>query len=874
MSWLRRLVNAVRSGRVERDIAREVSFHLAERIDELRAAGLTEQEAARRARAAFGNPTVQAERTRDADVAAWADALSRNVRYAVRSLSHAPGFTATVILTLALGLGANTAVFSALDAVLLRPLPFPEADRLVRVAQRQETTAQTFVAPVRLADWDRLNSTFQAITGYYVEDGSETSGDVPERVRRALVAPRFLEVWGVPPARGRGFTDDEHRIGGPSAALISHGYWTSRLDADPRVLERTLRIGTSVVPIVGVMPASFRFPDRDVDLWFPVPVDAPFAQSRRATWYTTIGRLRPGVTPGQARDNLAAVQAQLGAQYPETDRDLGVEVEPLKTSAIADARASLWLLFGAVSVLLLIACTNIAALLLARGAHRQHELAVRMSLGATRRTIAAQLLTETALLATAGGVLGLAVAVGAVTALQAAAADLPRIDETAIDGRILLYTLGCSVAVTLLCGLLPAVRATRGMASAAGDMGRTQITTHHALQWGLVGAQVMLAVTLLAAAGLLVRSFHELSRVDPGFDVNRVLTFRVSGSWGETSDYARLLQRIDGTIDALRTLPGVEAAATSGWALPGVPEQWEVTFALVEARTDAEHTMVAEGRAVSPGYFSTMRIPLVEGNLCRSRVVVAAGSPETGPDIMVNRAFRQRYLPERPSLIGLHLRNVAGGFPPGRIVGIAGNARERGLDRDVGPTVYFCDSAPNPTPHFLVRTRGEPMALAQSVRLAMKELEPLRSVYEMAPLEDRIGAAFHENRLRAIVLSLFAATALTLACVGLYGTISYVVSLRRREIGLRLALGATRTGIAGRFLGQGLRVAALACLGGLLASAAFGRVLSGMLYGISPFDPLTLAGVVGLVLAVTALAALVPSTRAALVEPIEVLRES
>jgi putative ABC transport system permease protein len=873
MPWLRRLLNALRPGRVERDIAREVAFHIAERADELRAAGLSDREAVRRARVQFGNPALQAERTRDADVAAGLDAFLRHLRYGVRTLSRTPGFTATVVLTLALGIGANTVVFSALDAVLLRPLPFPDADRLVELQQRRDNVAETLIAPVRLADWDRLNSTFQAITGYYMEDGSETSGDFPERIRRAWVAPRFLEVWGIAPARGRGFTSDEHRFGGPTAVLISHRYWTRRLSGAPDVLERTVRIGTAAMPIVGVMPASFRFPDRDVDLWFPVPIDAPYAQSRENTWYRGIGRLQPGVTPAQARENLAGVQAQLGEAHPETDRDLSVAVVPLKASAVGGVRGSLWLLFGAVSVLLLIACTNVAALLLSRSAQRQHELAVRLSLGASRRTIAAQLLTETALLALLGGVLGLAVARAALSALQAAAADLPRIDEAAIDGRILVYTLASIGAVTLLCGLLPALRATRGIPAAAGDMGRTQTAAHHGLQWGLVGAQVALSVTLLAAAGLLVRSFHELSQVEPGFDASHILTFRISGSWGETADYARLIQRIDGTIDELHTLPGVEHAATTGWALPGVPEQWEATFELAEARTEAERAMIAEGRAVSPEYFATLRIPLLAGEPCRRWAGDAAGDSSVGRDVMVNQAFVDRYLWERTSAVGLHLRQVDGPTPPGRIAGVVGNARERGVDRAPGPTVYWCFSAPNPTPYFLLRTSGDPVALAGAVRLKMKELEPLRSVYELAPLEHRIGAAFHENRLRARVLALFAVTALALACVGVYGTVSYVVSLRRREVGVRLALGATRGSIVRRFVWQGLRVAALACLGGLLPALMFGRVLSGMLYGVSPTDPVTLAGVAGLVLVVTALAALLPSTRAALVEPVQVLRQ-
>jgi len=871
IAWLRRVWTSLLPGRVERDIERELSFHLAERADDLRAAGLSEGEAKRRARARFGNPAFQAERTRDVHVVHWLDTFMRDLRYAVRSLIRRPGFTLTVVLTLALAIGANAAVFSVLDAVILRPLPFPAADRLVSVSEVNERTTSTGVPPARLEDWRRLNTTLEAIDGYYVEDLSETSGDLPERVRRAVVTPGFLDVWGIRPVRGRGFTEAEYRFGGPRAVIISERYWQRRFGGAPDILERTVRIGTASIPIVGVMPADFRFPDREVDLWMPIPVDAPYAQDRQSPWYTVVGRLKPGVTVARAREDLAAVQAQLGEQYPETDRDIGIEVVPLKETAVGAVGQSLWLLFGAVTVLLLIACTNIAALLLSRGAHRREELAVRQSLGASRTAVAAQLLTETGVLALAGGVLGIAIAAAASGALRAAGANLPRFDEVTVGGRALLYTLASVVAVTLLCGLLPAVRAAGGLAALRGGAARAQVSTRSPLQWLLVGAQVALSVTLLAGAGLLVRSFHELSRVDPGFDPKDVLTFRVSGSWGETANYAAVMQRIDATIDALASLPGVEAAATSGWEVPGVPTQWHTTYELLEASTNSR-PIIAEGRAVSAEYFRTMRIPVLAGELCR-RAPPPSGSEPPVYEIMVNRAFVNRYLADRPSPIGLHLREMEGPIPASRIVGVVGDARERGLDREPGPTVYWCMSAPSPMPYFVVRARGDLGAVAQSVRMLMKDIEPLRSVYEVAPLEERIGDAFKENRLRMLLLAVFATAALSLACVGLYGTLSYAISVRRREVGLRLALGAPRHGIVGHFLARVAWVVGPACALGIALSLASSRLLSGMLYGVSPSGPATLLGVVGLVLAVATLAVLVPATRAALLEPTQVLRD-
>jgi putative ABC transport system permease protein len=865
MSWLRRLANTFRSGRLHHDIERELSFHVAERADQLRAEGVSAEEAARRARIQFGNPIVQRERTRDVDISGWVDAMMRNVRYAVRSLTRTPGFTVTVVLTLALGIGANTAVFSAIDAVLLRPLPFPNSERLVRVLQKNSRTTETPVAPVRLEDWNQLNSTFEGITGFYTEDVSETSGVLPEQLRRAVVAPRFVEVWGMTPALGRGFIAAESEPGGPPAVVISDRYWRRRFAAAPDVIGKLIRVAGTTAPIVGVMDPSFRFPDPDIDAWFP-RVNDQIASFRRATWYTGIGRLKAGVTPAQARADLAAVQTRLGEQYPDSDRDITVLLEPLKETMVGRYRASLWLLFGGVSALLLITCTNVAALLLSRGTQRRAEVAIRLALGASRTTVAAQLLTETGVLALTGSAVGLIVAAIVGAALRSVGTDVPRLDEISIDGRLLLYSLASACIVSLLCGLMPVIRTARdGLASSAQNAGRTQVSTRNSIQWLLVGTQVALSVTMLAGAGLLVRSLHELSRVDPGFEPTRVLSFRMSGNYAEFGDYARLLKRIDTTLDQLRALPGVEASATS-FSAPGVPTGFQVEFELVEARGDRAARMVAESRVVSPEYFETLQVPLLEGTLCRRQTRDAT-------ELMVNRAFADRYLAGKPSVPGFHLANPNANVPPGRIVGLVGDVRESGLNRAPSPTVYFCSSAQGPTPYFLVRTQGDPAAIVQAVRLKLKELEPLRAVYDIAPLQTRIGGAFEQDRLRTTLLALFAATALSIACVGLYGTVSYAVNRRRRESALRLALGALRRDIIRQFLVQGLRVAGIACACGLLLSVTVARALSGMLYGVSPLDPVTLSTVTGIVLVVTTLAALIPAARAALVQPMRALRE-
>jgi putative ABC transport system permease protein len=854
--WLRRLANTLRTGRLRRDIDREQRFHIAERADQLRTDGLPDDEALRQARIRFGSPAAQIERTRDVDISGALDAVLRNVRHAVRGLRRTPGFTLTVVLTLALGIGANSAVFSAIDAVLLRPLPFPHPHQLVRLTQTNPVTGERDVAGARTQDWNRENRTFTVISGFYTQDVSDTTGREPQKVRRATVLPGFFDVWGVTPARGRSFADAEHRLGGPRAAVVSDRYWRTRLGSDPAVLGRQVRSADRAWTIVGVMPPTFAFIDRETDWWVAETINAPWAQAREFNSTTSIGRLRPGTTIDHARADIVRVQASLARRFPKTDGDMQPVLTALTTSVVGDSRSSLWLLFGAVSILLLIACSNIAALLLARGAQRAQEIAVRYSLGATRRTVAAQLLTETAVLAAAGGAAGLGVARVAAIALQRLAPDVPRLEEAAIDGRIVLYAAAAASAVAVLCGLFPALRTSRGQALQRASNARAY--GRHRLQWLLAGVQVALAVTLLAGAGLLVRTVAALASVEAGFEPERVLTFRISGSFDETRNYPQVIQRINTTLDELDALPGVSASATASM-LPGVHADSPLEFTI----SDQGATVSADSRIISPGYFATMGIPIVAGELCRLPAALDGRS-----ELMVNRRFVERYLEGR-NPIGLHLTTDR----PGRVVGVVADAREYGLDRTAGPTVYSCFSAPTPFPYFLVRTIAEPASVAAAVRRKVFDLEPSRSVYEVVPLADQIANVYREHRLRTTVLVTFAVSALLLSCLGVYGTLSYITRLQRREVGLRLALGAARSGILGHFVGQGLRVAAIASALGLILSFGLTRALSGMLYGVAPSDPATLAGVVVLVLAVATLAALVPATRAALTSPMRTLRE-
>jgi putative ABC transport system permease protein len=864
MAWYHRLRNSLRPGRLQRDLRREMDFHLAERVEELQLGGMSEAEALRLARLQFGNLTTQVERTRDMDIPEHLENTLRNLRLAVRGLARTPAFTATVIMTLALGIGANSAVFSAIDAVLLRPLPFPDGDALLVLTQAQLKSPEPNVAPVRLEEWNRMNTTLLGITGYYPQDSSELSGEMPEKLKRELVAPRFLQVLGISPALGRDFTPQEEHFGGPNAVLISDRLWRRRFQGSPDVLGKTLRFGDSY-PIIGVMPPSFQFPDRDVDVWSPSPPDGPYSLSRESTWFTAIGRLKPGLTLAQARANLATVQSNLARQFPKPDAEISARVELLKESRVGGVRRSLWVLFGSVSVLLLIACTNIAALLMSRSTARRQEIAVRFSLGASRAAVATQQLAEVLILALAGAALGLSIDSAASAVFRNLARDLPRIEEMAFNWRIALYCLACALATTLLAGLFPAIRSTRrSLSQSMAQSGRSQVSGRNPLQLALVGAQVALAVTLLAGAGLLLRSFQELGRVYPGFDPRHVLTLHVSTTWAETADPAGSGQRMQRILDGLRSLPGVEASASTAF-LPGVPGTYQMDLDSSEGRSATEPKMRADIRFVSPGYFAALALPLHTGDMCREE----AG----GPTVMVSRLFANLYFGGMAA-IGHHLLMPGNSYvPPSVIRGIVGDARETGLDHEPQPTVYWCGVGLQPGTFFLVRTHGEPSAMIETVRRKIHELEPLRSVYDVTPLGDHISDAYAENRLRTILLVFFAVTAISLACIGLYGTLSYLVNLRRREVALRLALGAMRVQVVRQFLVTGVSVAAAGCLAGLLMAALFVRLLSGMLFGVSATDPITAAAVVSMVLAVSLVASLIPAIRAARLEPMQALRE-
>ena len=857
------------SGDLNKKFDAELQFHLDKLIRDKIECGIPKDEARRQAILEFGGPEQLKEELRDIHRLPLLETAWANVRFALRLIRKSPTFSAAVVLTLALGIGANSAVFSAINAILLRPLTFPNSSQLVELRQYDHTARSPFTpgTPTRVEDWNRLNHSFQAITGYYTDDVSDTSGPLPEKVTEALVAPRFLQVWGITPQLGRDFVPAEQHFGGPDAILISHRYWMHRFNGDPGVVGKRIHLERSAVTVVGVMPAGFRFLDHDVDIWRPSPTDAPYAQSRDSTWYyKVVGRLKTNVSVSEARANIDTIQTQLGRLYPKSDAKLSINIQSLKDLYVADSQKSLWLLYGSVSLLLLIACINIAALLLARSAEREREISVRFSLGASRATIIWQLLTESFLLAIIGSAFGLFVSSAGSSLFREFAKGFPRLDEITLDWHIVLYTLGCAVLVTLVSGLIPAIRGTRhNINSSLTQFSRSHVSSRNPIQWLLVGTQVALAVMLLVGAGLMLRSFQKLGQVAAGFEPSHVLTFRISGNWGETGNMKALTQRIDRTLDTIRATPGVQAAATTAM-LPGIPSDSRTEVKLVDAPASLGGKIATANRFVSNGYFQTMNIPLIGGAACRQ------GSAAV--DLVVNQSFAATYL-HGISPIGRHLRFVDNQYvpEPAEIKGVVADAREQGINQAPAPTIYWCTSAPFPTPYFLVRTHSDPMSMAETLRHKIQTVSPARSVYGISPLDIHLSDNFAPDRLRTFLLSAFALSAIALAATGLYGTLSYFVTIRRRESGLRLALGATRQQIVSSFFIKGVSVSALGCVVGLALTLSFTKTIAALLFGITATDMPTWIGVTFGVLLIAAIASLMPAIKAAGVEPMQVLRD-
>jgi predicted permease len=815
------------------------------------------------------------------------DHLFRDLRHALRALARSPGFTAVALVTLALGTGANAAIFSVVHAVLLEPLPFAEPERLATVwlHNPRQGFEKDITSYPNFRDWREQGSSFSqmvAVTGTDVtlsggEAGSGDAGAAPEEVRAARVTEGFFPMLGVEPELGRGFQDEENEVGRHQVLVLSHGLWSRRFGADPAIVGSEIRVSGAPHTVVGVMPSAVRFPE-DAQLWLPLaftPEREGLREARSALWLPVFGRLAPGVGLAEAQAEMTAVARRLEEAYPDDNEELGILLEPLRQTLVGEVERPLLVLLGAVGLVLLIACANVANLLLARGAALSRELAVRSALGAGGGSLARQVLAESLLLGAGGGLLGLlAAAVGVRSLLGLAPGELPRIEGVAIDWTVFAFALAVALAAGVLFGLPSAFHAAAaepGRALQEGGRGLAGGGRLGRLRQVFVAGQLALALVLLAGAGLLVRSFLELRAVDPGFEPRGVLSFRVTlpGQSYETPERITAFYRE--LLGSLEALPGVEsAAAITDFVLARLPQSAPISIPSRPDLADVDPFPVAYD-AVTPGFFEAAGIELLRG-----RALGEADRSDGASVAVVNEALARRYFPGEDALGQRFMFGTPEGDDPQwtTIVGVAADARRSGLDQEVRPSVFYPHtqySAGQMT--VLLRTAGDPLVLAEPARRAVTALDADQPITEVRTLEQAFAGTGARRRFVAVLLGVFSGLAVALAAVGIYGVMAYVVGQRTREIGIRMALGARRREVVGWVLGQGMAVVGVGIALGLLGALAATRLLSGLLFDTAPADPVTFLLVAALLAAVALAANLLPARRAARVDPMTVLRE-
>jgi putative ABC transport system permease protein len=810
--------------------------------------------------------------------------ITQDFRYALRVFGRSPGFALVAVLTLGLGIGAATAIFSIVNAVLLRPLPYPQPERLANLWVDFGVGAQSLPAmsPGDFRDYQERSRTFESIAAASGGNVVGATGALSDRgeVERVDVSPvtaNFFPMLGVHPLHGRQFTPEEEVPGGPAVVMLSYRLWNRRYNADPSIVGRTIRLDGIDQTVVGVMPESFRlwlpaeaFLVTDAQIWKPLQYNYKNQPPRNFTFFTVFGRIRPDVTFDQAQAELEGIAAQLRAEHPvHADAGMRIRVVPLQEDVVKHARPALVALFGAVGFVLLIACANVAHLLLARATAREREIAVRGALGASRGRLLRQLGTESLVLAIGGGLLGVGLAIVATRWLVwMNPANLPRVEGIRVDGTVMLFAVAASTLTALLFGLAPAVRAARLdvnrtlRAGASPSASRAQVR----LRGALMVAEVALTLVLLIGAGLMVRSFAALQQVRPGFDPSGVLTFRMSmpaAKYGRPDVRGEFVRRVQ---DELRRLPGVAYVGTTS-QLPLTGSGSLSPFAYDEATARNWESATADGRAASPDYFRAMGTRLLSGRFFDEH--------DRGQNvIIIDETLAARAWPGQPA-VGKRLQVQPTGSPNAlaEVIGVVEHVRGQDLARDVRPQIYRPMLAPGPLQPFVtIRATVAPASLVAQVRDTMTRLDPEVPLDRVMPMTAYVGDALAQARLTLLLMTGFGIVALIMAAVGIYGVISYSVSQRTKEIGIRMALGQEAWQIRNLVLGQGLRLIAASLALGLIASLGLSRLMAGLLYGINPSDPLTFGSMAIFMLTVALLGCYVPARRATSVNPLSALK--
>jgi putative ABC transport system permease protein len=804
----------------------------------------------------------------------------QDLRYANRRLRKSPGFAVVAVLTLALGIGANSAIFSVVNAVLLRSLPFAEPDRLVAfgtIKHGEEPRAGSLSPPdfMSLRDHTRTLTDVAALS---YGGATLTGGGEPERVDAAWVSAGFFELLGATPVLGRTIRPEENQPGNTGVAVLGHGFWQQHLGGDSAIVGQTITLNGVTRTVVGVAPPGFGFPENRA-LWAPLQYDETFSsetdRNRRAQWLSVIGRVQPGVPLERARAEVQSLAAQLEQEFPQTNTNVTLATLSLHEVMVGEVRTPLLILLGAVGLVLLIACANVANLLLARAAARQGEMAVRAALGAGRGRLVRQLLTESVLLGLVGGVVGLLLAHWGTALLVALRpAGIPRLDDVGVDGTVVGFTFLVALLTGVVFGLIPALQATRSdLVASIREAGRGALGGRQGQRTrsALVVAEMALAVMLLVGAGLLMRSFLQLQRVDPGFRPEQTLaldlslpTRRYPEDEQRIAFYGTLLERIEG-------LPGVRSAGAVN-LLPMGDDRFVLSFA-VEGRPTPPpgEQPTLEVRVATPEYFRTMGIPLLRG-----RDFAEADRADAPQVVVINETTAQRFFAgEDP--IGQRVRTGWGigedHFAGGEIVGVVGDVRQLGPGKEFIPELYLPSTqVPESDLSVVVRTAGDPLALAKAIRAEVRALDANLPVSNLRTLDQVLSRAVAQPRFYLLLLGAFAAVALVLAAIGIFGVMSYSVVQRTREIGIRVALGANPGAVLRMVVGRALWLALGGVAVGLLGALALSRLLGSLLFGVSATDPLTFAGVAALLTSVALLATYLPARRATRVDPMVALR--